>query len=98
MTWKTSTFTAAWEAPGDVAGVALRTWCWTRFTESMSKQPSSPSGGVPSSRPAGDVEGFSYKEIAEILEVADRHSHEPFARGKKSARKSVSYMLPGRGA
>ena len=36
-----------------------------------------------------DVEGFSYKEIAEIMDVPDRHGHEPAPSGKKAAPEAV---------
>ena len=36
-----------------------------------------------------DVEGFSYKEIAEILDIPDRHRDEPAAPGKKGPPEAV---------
>ena len=42
-----------------------------------------------------DVEGFSYKEIAEIMEVPDRYGDEPAASGKKSTAKGVARLRNG---
>ena len=36
-----------------------------------------------------DVEGFSYKEIAEIMDVPDRDRHEPAPSRKKAAAEAV---------
>ena len=36
-----------------------------------------------------DIEGFSYKEIAEILDVPDRHRHEPDPPRKKATAEAV---------
>ena len=44
-----------------------------------------------------DVEGFSYKEIAEIMDVPDRHGHEPAASRKKAAPAAVVGVRPRNG-
>ncbi len=45
-----------------------------------------------------DVEGFSYKEIADIMDVPDRNGDEPAPSWKKGARKGVARFWSGAGS
>ena len=45
-----------------------------------------------------DVEGFSYKEIAEILDVPIGTVMSRLHRGRRALAKSVGYDLPRKGA
>ena len=74
---------------GASAGRSAEDEVLDHFTETEVSRSSRPAGAVRMAVLLGDVEGFSYKEIAEILDVPIGTVMGWLHRGKKGARKAV---------